>query len=140
MHHSIMCPATFTSSFSAPPLFLLHPHFLCVSSSSPLLLSEAMPVGGSGGLRGSVRGSGGSFSMHSLLQSYSSALRRPRSLGRSLSSYLNHTTRLGTFTLTHAHANTGRQCDVCVRLHSRDGNRKEFEQLLDLLIKQFVMH
>ncbi|XP_016411739.1 cyclin-dependent kinase 16-like [Sinocyclocheilus rhinocerous] len=56
--------------------------------------SEAMPVGGSGGLRGSVRGSGGSFSMHSLLQSYSSALRRPRTLGRSLSSYLNHTTRL----------------------------------------------
>uniref|UniRef100_A0A8C7MCP6 cyclin-dependent kinase n=1 Tax=Oncorhynchus kisutch TaxID=8019 RepID=A0A8C7MCP6_ONCKI len=44
----------------------------------------------------SVRGSGGggSFSMHSLLQSYGSALRRPHSLGRSLSSYLNHTTRL----------------------------------------------
>uniref|UniRef100_A0A8C7T875 Cyclin dependent kinase 16 n=1 Tax=Oncorhynchus mykiss TaxID=8022 RepID=A0A8C7T875_ONCMY len=39
-------------------------------------------------------GGGGSFSMHSLLQSYGSALRRPHSLGRSLSSYLNHTTRL----------------------------------------------
>ncbi|XP_013990067.1 cyclin-dependent kinase 16 isoform X1 [Salmo salar] len=60
--------------------------------------SETMSVRGSGtgSLRGSVRGSGGggSFSMHSLLQSYGSALRRPRSLGRSLSSYLNHTTRL----------------------------------------------
>ncbi|MCI4380594.1 hypothetical protein PGIGA_G00241740 [Pangasianodon gigas] len=56
--------------------------------------SEAMPGGGSATLRGSVRGAGGSFSMHSLLQSYSSALHRPRSLGRSLSSYLNHTTRL----------------------------------------------
>ncbi|KAK3565959.1 hypothetical protein QTP86_023367 [Hemibagrus guttatus] len=56
--------------------------------------SEAMPGGGSATLRGSVRGAGGSFSMHSLLQSYSSALHRPRSLGRSLSSYLNHTARL----------------------------------------------
>uniref|UniRef100_A0A671LQJ5 cyclin-dependent kinase n=1 Tax=Sinocyclocheilus anshuiensis TaxID=1608454 RepID=A0A671LQJ5_9TELE len=70
-----------------------------------------MPVGGSGGLRGSVRGSGGSFSMHSLLQSYSSALRRPRTLGRSLSSYLNHTTRLGTFTCMYTHAHRGRECD-----------------------------
>lgn len=76
-------------------------------------LPEAMPVGNSGGLRSSVRGSGGSFSMHSLLQSYSSALRRPRSLGRSLSSYLNHTTRLGTSTHTHAHRGE-RECGVCV--------------------------
>ncbi|KAI1892992.1 hypothetical protein AGOR_G00139210 [Albula goreensis] len=56
--------------------------------------SDSMSLRGSGSLRGSVRGTGSSFSMHSLLQSYSSALRRPRSLGRSLSSYLNHTTRL----------------------------------------------
>ncbi|KAJ0036520.1 hypothetical protein NQD34_005197 [Periophthalmus magnuspinnatus] len=32
--------------------------------------------------------------VQALLQSYSSSLRRPRGLGRSLSSYLNHTTRL----------------------------------------------
>ncbi len=80
-----------------------------------------MPVGGSGGLRGSVRGSGGSFSMHSLLQSYSSALRRPRSLGRSLSSYLNHTTHLGTFTRTYMHAHRGRECDVCEVAHCTVG-------------------
>ncbi|XP_051282661.1 cyclin-dependent kinase 16 isoform X2 [Dicentrarchus labrax] len=46
--------------------------------------------GSSGGLK--VRGS--SSSVQSLLQSYSSSLRKPRGLGRSLSSYLNHTTRL----------------------------------------------
>uniref|UniRef100_A0AAY4BBV2 Protein kinase domain-containing protein n=1 Tax=Denticeps clupeoides TaxID=299321 RepID=A0AAY4BBV2_9TELE len=69
-----------------------------------------MPGRGSGGLRGSVRASGGSFSMHSLLQSYSSALRRPRSLGRSLSSYLNHTTRLGTAMPQR----TGHRICVCV--------------------------
>ncbi|KAJ8015872.1 hypothetical protein DPEC_G00001040 [Dallia pectoralis] len=56
--------------------------------------------GRTGSLQGSLRagggggGGGGSFSMHSLLQSYGSAMRRPRSLARSLSSYLNHTTRL----------------------------------------------
>ncbi|XP_047442878.1 cyclin-dependent kinase 16 isoform X3 [Mugil cephalus] len=44
----------------------------------------------SGGLK--VRAS--SSSVQSLLQSYSSSLRKPRGLGRSLSSYLNHTTRL----------------------------------------------
>uniref|UniRef100_A0A7N8YKU9 Cyclin dependent kinase 16 n=1 Tax=Mastacembelus armatus TaxID=205130 RepID=A0A7N8YKU9_9TELE len=44
----------------------------------------------SGGLK--VRGS--SSSVQSLLQSYSSSLRKPRGLGRSLSSYLNHTNRL----------------------------------------------
>ncbi|KAM3842441.1 cyclin-dependent kinase 16-like, partial [Diretmus argenteus] len=51
--------------------------------------------GGPGG--GAVRtgtSSSSSLSVHALLQSYSSSLRRPRSLGRSLSSYLNHTTRL----------------------------------------------
>nr|XP_015197606.1 PREDICTED: cyclin-dependent kinase 17-like [Lepisosteus oculatus]XP_015197675.1 PREDICTED: cyclin-dependent kinase 17-like [Lepisosteus oculatus]XP_015197758.1 PREDICTED: cyclin-dependent kinase 17-like [Lepisosteus oculatus] len=60
--------------------------------------SEAMFVRGSvrGGVRGSVR-TGSSLSMHSLLQSYSSALRRPHSLARSLSSYLNRNTRLGTY-------------------------------------------
>ncbi|KAM3617591.1 uncharacterized protein V6R79_008545 [Siganus canaliculatus] len=40
-----------------------------------------------------VRGSSSS-SVQSLLQSYSSSLRKPRGLGRSLSSYLNHATRL----------------------------------------------
>ncbi|XP_077937099.1 cyclin-dependent kinase 16 isoform X2 [Gasterosteus aculeatus] len=44
----------------------------------------------SGGLK--VRGS--SSSVQSLLQSYSSSLRKPGGLGRSLSSYLNHTARL----------------------------------------------
>ncbi|XP_066566178.1 cyclin-dependent kinase 16 isoform X3 [Amia ocellicauda] len=53
--------------------------------------NEAMFV--RGGVRGSVR-TGSSLSMHSLLQSYSSALRRPHHLGRSLSSYLNRNTRL----------------------------------------------
>ncbi|MEQ2215812.1 Cyclin-dependent kinase 16, partial [Xenoophorus captivus] len=37
-----------------------------------------------------------SSSAHSLLQSYGSSVRKPRSLGRSLSSYLNRATRLGT--------------------------------------------
>lgn len=91
-----------------------YPSFHLVSSppflSSPPLsspsLPEAMPGGGSATLRGSVRGAGGSFSMHSLLQSYSSSLHRPRSLGRSLSSYLNHTTRLGTHTHIHIHSRT----------------------------------
>ncbi|MEQ2296318.1 hypothetical protein AMECASPLE_023625, partial [Ameca splendens] len=35
-----------------------------------------------------------SSSAHSLLQSYGSSMRKPRSLGRSLSSYLNRATRL----------------------------------------------
>ncbi|XP_029690283.1 cyclin-dependent kinase 16 [Takifugu rubripes] len=53
--------------------------------------SEVVSVrGSSGGLK--VRGS--SSSVQSLLQSYGSSLRKPRSLGRSLSSYLNHTARL----------------------------------------------
>nr|XP_020469394.1 cyclin-dependent kinase 16-like [Monopterus albus] len=39
-----------------------------------------------------VRGS--TSSVQSILQSYSSSLRKPRGLGRSLSSYLNHTNRL----------------------------------------------
>ncbi|XP_059188638.1 cyclin-dependent kinase 16 isoform X1 [Centropristis striata] len=41
----------------------------------------------------SLRSSGG-LKVQSLLQSYSSSLRKPRGLGRSLSSYLNHTARL----------------------------------------------
>ncbi|XP_069581929.1 cyclin-dependent kinase 16 isoform X1 [Brachyistius frenatus] len=52
--------------------------------------SEVMSLRSSGGLK--VRPS--SSSVQSLLQSYSSSLRKPRGLGRSLSSYLNHTTRL----------------------------------------------
>ncbi|XP_062283473.1 cyclin-dependent kinase 16 isoform X1 [Scomber scombrus] len=43
---------------------------------------------------GGVKVRGSSSSVQSLLQSYSSSLRRPRGLGRSLSSYLNHSTRL----------------------------------------------
>ncbi|KAM4610273.1 cyclin-dependent kinase 16 [Polymixia lowei] len=50
--------------------------------------------GGSGRTGSSSSSSTSSLSVHALLQSYSSSLRRPRSLGRSLSSYLNHTTRL----------------------------------------------
>ncbi|XP_054868762.1 cyclin-dependent kinase 16 isoform X1 [Amphiprion ocellaris] len=52
--------------------------------------SEVASLRSSGGLK--VRGS--SPSVQSLIQSYSSSLRKPRGLGRSLSSYLNHTTRL----------------------------------------------
>ncbi|XP_040902477.1 cyclin-dependent kinase 16 [Toxotes jaculatrix] len=52
--------------------------------------SEVSLHSSSGGLK--VRGS--SSSVQSLLQSYSSSLRKPRGLGRSLSSYLNHTNRL----------------------------------------------
>ncbi|KAM9856074.1 cyclin-dependent kinase 16 [Aulostomus maculatus] len=50
-----------------------------------------------GALRSSSAGvkvRGSSSSVQSLLQSYSSSLRRPRGLGRSLSSYLNRSTRL----------------------------------------------
>ncbi|XP_028265547.1 cyclin-dependent kinase 16 [Parambassis ranga] len=52
--------------------------------------SEVASLRSSGGLK--VRAS--SSSVQSLLQSYSSSLKKPRGLGRSLSSYLNHTTRL----------------------------------------------
>ncbi|GLD73160.1 cyclin-dependent kinase 16-like protein [Lates japonicus] len=52
--------------------------------------SEVSLRSSSAGLK--VRGS--SSSVQSLLQSYSSSLRKPRGLGRSLSSYLNHTNRL----------------------------------------------
>ncbi|XP_041861026.1 cyclin-dependent kinase 16-like isoform X2 [Melanotaenia boesemani] len=52
--------------------------------------SEMPSLRSSGGLK--VRAS--SSSVQSLLQSYSSSLKKPRGLGRSLSSYLNHTTRL----------------------------------------------
>ncbi|XP_055021691.1 cyclin-dependent kinase 16 [Boleophthalmus pectinirostris] len=52
----------------------------------------------SSGVKGRGSGGGGASSsggkVQALLQSYSSSLRRPRGLGRSLSSYLNHTTRL----------------------------------------------
>ncbi|XP_056131509.1 cyclin-dependent kinase 16 [Lampris incognitus] len=48
--------------------------------------------GGTGG--GNSSSSSSSLSVHALLQSYGSSLRRPRSLGRSLSSYLNHAARL----------------------------------------------
>lgn len=57
--------------------------------------------GGGGASSSSVKGRGGGggasssgVKVQALLQSYSSSLRRPRGLGRSLSSYLNHTTRL----------------------------------------------
>ncbi|XP_019205429.1 cyclin-dependent kinase 16 isoform X1 [Oreochromis niloticus] len=52
--------------------------------------SEVVSLRSSGGLK--VRSS--SSSVQSLLQSYSTSLRKPRGLGRSLSSYLNHATRL----------------------------------------------
>ncbi|XP_029361528.1 cyclin-dependent kinase 16 [Echeneis naucrates] len=52
--------------------------------------SEVSLRSSSAGLK--VRGS--SSSVQSLLQSYSSSLRKPRGLGRSLSSYLNHSNRL----------------------------------------------
>lgn len=71
----------------------LFPLLLPPLSFLPRYLPEVVSVrGSSGGLK--VRGS--SSSVQSLLQSYGSSLRKPRSLGRSLSSYLNHTTRLGT--------------------------------------------
>ncbi|XP_075994092.1 cyclin-dependent kinase 16 isoform X2 [Genypterus blacodes] len=50
--------------------------------------------GGSGKTGASSSSSSSSLSVQALLQSYSSSLRRPRGLGRSLSSYLNHATRL----------------------------------------------
>nr|XP_033484855.1 cyclin-dependent kinase 16 [Epinephelus lanceolatus] len=53
--------------------------------------SEVVSLRGSSG---SLKVRGSSSSVQSLLQSYSSSLRKPRGLGRSLSSYLNHTTRL----------------------------------------------
>ncbi|KAF1390972.1 hypothetical protein PFLUV_G00063680 [Perca fluviatilis] len=53
--------------------------------------SEVMSLRGSSG---SLKVRGSSSSVQSLLQSYSSSLRKPRGLGRSLSSYLNHTARL----------------------------------------------
>ncbi|CAG5958725.1 unnamed protein product [Menidia menidia] len=40
-----------------------------------------------------------SSSVQARLHSYSSSLRKPRGLGRSLSSYLNHAARLGTHTV-----------------------------------------
>ncbi|XP_069383672.1 cyclin-dependent kinase 16 [Paralichthys olivaceus] len=55
---------------------------VCLRSSSAVLK-----------VRGSSSSSSSS-SVQSLLQSYSSSLRKPRGLGRSLSSYLNHTNRL----------------------------------------------
>lgn len=56
------------------------------------------------GSSGSLKVRGSSSSVQSLLQSYSSSLRKPRGLGRSLSSYLNHTARLGTNT-SNTHTN-----------------------------------
>ncbi|XP_033825247.1 cyclin-dependent kinase 16-like [Periophthalmus magnuspinnatus] len=54
--------------------------------------SSSSSVKGRGSGGGGASSSGGK--VQALLQSYSSSLRRPRGLGRSLSSYLNHTTRL----------------------------------------------
>ncbi|XP_028308827.1 cyclin-dependent kinase 16 [Gouania willdenowi] len=58
-----------------------------VTSHSDSEVGSLRPVGGM-----KVRSS--SSSVQALLQSYSSSLRKPRRLGRSLSSYLNHSTRL----------------------------------------------
>lgn len=93
------------TSFRLPSPFHTCPLHLPVLLSSPAPFPLSLPLsppphppevvsvrGSSGGLK--VRGS--SSSVQSLLQSYGSSLRKPRSLGRSLSSYLNHTTRLGT--------------------------------------------
>uniref|UniRef100_A0A3P8XR07 cyclin-dependent kinase n=1 Tax=Esox lucius TaxID=8010 RepID=A0A3P8XR07_ESOLU len=108
--------------------------------------SETMSVrggGSTGSLRGSVRagGGGGSFSMHSLLQSYGSALRRPRSLGRSLSSYLNHTTRLeivhedvkmgsdGESDQASATSSEGVHSPVRVRLRNNPGRKISTEDI-----------
>ncbi|XP_045919309.1 cyclin-dependent kinase 16-like, partial [Micropterus dolomieu] len=76
-------------STTSSPLdtFILHnPSFLHVSITPPR--SEVVSLRGSSG---SLKVRGSSSSVQSLLQSYS---RKPRGLGRSLSSYLNHTARL----------------------------------------------
>lgn len=114
LHLSVLPPPPLNHLSFIPPLFFLHfffipPSCMCHHSSSippssvsisPSSLHHPHPPqsevvslrGSSGGLK--VRGS--SSSVQSLLQSYGSSLRKPRGLGRSLSSYLNHATRLGT--------------------------------------------
>lgn len=100
------CPSVLSSSYcSLPPL---PPSSFSPLPSPPPPPPEVASVrGSSGGLK--VRGS--SSSVQSLLQSYGSSLRKPRGLGRSLSSYLNHTTRLGT--------DVHNACTFCLCLYSR---------------------
>lgn len=106
-HH----PLIHVPFFLHVPVLLSSPHtvpFHLPLLPPPLPPPEVASVRGpAGGLK--VRGS--SSSVQSLLQSYGSSLRKPRGLGRSLSSYLNHTTRLGT--------DVHNACTFCLCLYSR---------------------
>ncbi len=110
-HIYILLPAP---SLPFPPPFLL---VLISSVCRPPPLSslpEAMPVGGSGGLRGSVRGFGGFPSACTPSCSPTAAPCADHAAWAAVSAPISTTpTRLGTFTRMYMHAHRGRECDVC---------------------------
>ncbi|TTB56405.1 Cyclin-dependent kinase 16 [Bagarius yarrelli] len=98
--------------------------------------SEAMPDGGSATLRGSVRGAGGSFSMHSLLQSYSSALHRPRN-GESDQASATSSDEVHSPVRVRMRNNAGRKISTEVLQHRRKPPPPPHS---DLFVARRVMH